>query len=172
MKNVVLVGFMGTGKTVIARVLARELDMTYVSIDDLIEGREKRPINDIFRDDGEPYFRKVEKEVVREVSEKEGQVVDAGGGVVLDGENMENLKRNGTVVCLWAAPEKISERTKKHGHRPLLNVDDPEGCIRELLDHRRPFYEKADHHIDTTELQLTDVVERIKGILNGAEKRD
>jgi len=166
-KNIVLVGFMGTGKTVIAKRLARDLDKTYVSIDELIELREKRAINDIFRDNGEPYFRSVEKEVVKEVGQKTDQVVDTGGGVVLDDENMDNLKKNGIVVCLWADPKSIYERTKKHAHRPLLNVDDPEGRIKELLDLRKPFYEKAPHHVDTTGEDIDLVIERIKNICEG-----
>jgi len=165
MKNIVLVGFMGTGKTVVAKELARELDMIYVSTDAFIEQREERSINDIFRDSGESYFRKAEKEAVREVSAGESQVIDAGGGVVLDAGNIENLKAGGTVICLWADPHTVHMRTKKHAHRPLLNVDDPEKKIEELLEARRPFYEKVDAHVDTTALDVKGVVERIKRIV-------
>ncbi|MGB3057214.1 MAG: shikimate kinase, partial [Candidatus Omnitrophota bacterium] len=97
MKNIVLVGFMGTGKTTIAKVLARSLGKKYVNTDDLIESREKKSINDVFKDDGEAYFRKVEKEVIKEASRQADQVIDAGGGVVLDPENMENLRMTGIV---------------------------------------------------------------------------
>ncbi len=165
MRNIVLVGFMGTGKTVVAKELARELGMTYVSTDAFIESREEKSINDIFLDSGEPYFRKAEKEAVIEVSAGESQVIDTGGGVVLDPENLETLKAGGTVICLWADPGAVHLRTQKHGHRPLLNVDDPEKKIGELLEARRPFYEKADLHVDTTILGIKDVVERIKRIV-------
>jgi shikimate kinase len=170
MKNIVLVGFMGTGKTVVARELARELGMSYVSTDDHIERREGRLIKDIFRDSGEPYFRKAEKEAVRELSEGNEQVIDTGGGVVLDAENLENLKSGGLVICLWADPGTVHLRTKKHRHRPLLNVDDPEKRISELLEERRPFYEKADVHVDTTVLKLKDVVDKIKRIVLNIKK--
>ncbi|MFC1644208.1 shikimate kinase [Candidatus Omnitrophota bacterium] len=170
MRNIIIVGFMGTGKTMVAKALAEDMGKAYVSVDALIETREGKVIGDIFRDSGEAYFREVEKSVVKEVSEKHDQVVDTGGGVVLATENMENLKKNGIVICLWADPGVIHERTKKHVHRPLLNVANPEGRIRELLDHRRPFYEKADFRIDTTDWDIAFVVGRIKEIVDEAEK--
>jgi len=166
MKNIVIVGFMGTGKTVIAQRLAEEMDKTYVSTDDLIEQKEKRTIRAIFREDGEPYFRGIEKEVIKEVASGTDQIIDAGGGVVLDDENVDTLKKSGIMVCLWAEPKTIYERTREYGHRPLLNVDDPEGKIKELLDSRRPFYEKADHHIDTTEFNVDEIVARIRKIVD------
>ena len=169
MRNIVLIGFMGTGKTVIAKMLAHELDGKYVSTDDLIEKKEKRNINDIFRDSGETYFRKIEKEIIKEISSQKGQVIDAGGGAVLNGENMENLSANGSIICLWSEPEIIYDRVKSTGHRPLLNVEDPLKKIKELLDYRRPFYEKADIHIDTTNGNIKEAVDKIKEILN-AEK--
>ena len=91
MKNIVIVGFMGTGKTTIATQVANRLKMKYVSTDSLIEKREKRTINEIFTDSGEEYFRDIESEVVREVSSGEGLVIDAGGGAVLREENIANF---------------------------------------------------------------------------------
>ena len=169
MRNIVLVGFMGTGKTAVGKVLAEKLNMRYVSIDGLIESREGRTIKDIFRDDGEPHFRRVEKEVVREISGAAGQVIDAGGGIVLDEENLRNLQKGGIVICLWAEAQTIDERTKGHGHRPLLNVDDPEKSIKDLLESRKPFYKKADFHVDTTGLDISAVAGRIERILDGKE---
>jgi shikimate kinase len=162
MKNIVLVGFMGTGKTTVAEFLAGKLKKPYVNIDDLIEKKEAKTINDIFRDQGESYFRKIEKEIVEEVSRHTDQIIDAGGGVVLDEENMKNLKRTGVVVCLWTDPEVILERTKEYKHRPLLNVEDPLRRIKELLEYRRPFYEKADIHIDSTEWDVDVIAKKIE----------
>ncbi len=170
MHNIVIVGFMGTGKTVIAKKLSKELGKKYVSTDDIIEKREGKKITEIFQGNGEAYFRKTEKEVVKEVSRKADQVIDAGGGVVLDKENMANLKKGGVIICLWADPETILERTRSHGHRPLLNVADPLGKIKELLESRRPFYEKADFHVDTTKGKIDSVVERIKEITYGEKE--
>ncbi|MDD4956458.1 MAG: shikimate kinase [Candidatus Omnitrophica bacterium] len=165
-KNVVFVGFMGTGKTALAKKLAHITGMRYVSIDDLIVSSEGRPITDIFRDEGEPYFRRLEKDIVSDVMEKSGQVVDTGGGVVLDEDNMRVLKDGGVVLCLWADADTIYERTKKHGHRPLLNVPDPVARIKELLDARRPFYEKADIHINTDDRSVDDILEEVKDSLD------
>lgn len=168
MKNIVIVGFMGTGKTEVSKALALEMDKKYVSIDELIVEKENRPISDIFADEGEPYFRALEKEMVKEVSSHTDQIVDAGGGVVLDEENIKDLSSGGIVICLWADVKTIYERTMGHGHRPLLNVEDPEGRIKELLDKRRPFYGKAEYHVDTTNMEIAQVIERIKGIIDEA----
>ena len=122
-KNIVLVGFMGSGKTTIATKLASRLKARYVSTDDLIVEREKRTINEIFTKSGEDYFRDVEGRVIKEISGQEGLVIDAGGGAVLREENMTNLKSNGVVICLTADDETIMARTKKYKHRVLgLNL--------------------------------------------------
>ena len=161
MRNIVLVGFMGSGKTTIATKLAHRLKMRYISTDELIEKREKRTINEIFTRSGESYFRDVESDIVKEASGRENVVIDAGGGVVLREENMANFKSSGVVICLTASEETIMERTKKYKHRPLLNVEDPKLKIRELLKKRSPLYAKADHCIDTGELTINQVVEKI-----------
>jgi len=169
MRNIVLVGFMGTGKTTIATAVANRLKMRYVSTDDLIEKKEKRTINEIFQKSGEDYFRDVESAVIRDVSCMEGVVVDAGGGAVIREENMSYMKSSGIVVCLSADEETIMERTKKYKHRPLLNVEDPKRKIRDLLARRSPFYARADHTIDTGKLTARQVVEKIVGIFETAE---
>ena len=111
-------------------------------------GCHNKAIAEIFHDSGEVYFRKLEKDVVGDVSERTGIIVDCGGGVVLDPENMENLKKNGTVFFLSAPPERIYNNIKEQKHRPLLNVEDPQAKIGELLSARQSFYEKADIIID------------------------
>ncbi len=172
MKNVVLVGFMGTGKTTIATQVANRLKMKYVSTDSLIEKREKRTINEIFTDSGEDYFRGIESDVIREVSAASGLVIDTGGGAVLREENIANFKSQGVVICLTADPETILERTKKYKHRPLLNVMDPKRKIRDLLAKREGFYAKADHSIDTGKLTVRQAVEEIVSIVNGGQKTE
>lgn len=161
MKNITLVGFMGTGKTAVARRLSRRLKMKYVSTDDMIEVKEKKNISKIFAENGEPYFRNSEKEVVREVSSMDNAVIAAGGGVVLSDENMRNLRSKGIIVCLNATAEDVLSRTNSYAHRPLLNVPDPLGKIRELMNARDVYYKKADYQIDTsgkTPDQVTDDV--------------
>ncbi|MFH1310615.1 MAG: shikimate kinase [Candidatus Omnitrophota bacterium] len=171
MKNIVLVGFMGTGKTIISKALSERLKKKRVSIDEMIELQEGKKISDIFKDQGEAYFRVIEKVLVKEVSRKSDQIVDAGGGVVLDAENMKNLKSNGFVICLWADPKVIYERTKKYKHRPLLKVESPMQKIEELLEFRRSFYEKSDFHIDTTNLDIDTILKKIELIITKTESK-
>lgn len=161
MRNIVLIGFMGTGKTTIATTLAHRLKMRYVSTDDLIEKKEKRTINEIFTKSGEEYFRDVESSVIKEVAAMENVVIDAGGGAVIREDNLANLKSCGIVICLMADEETIIERTKKYKHRPLLNVENPKRKLRELLAKRASFYAKADYTIDTGKLTIRQVVEKI-----------
>jgi shikimate kinase len=164
MKNIVLVGFMGTGKTKVARALSESLDMEYISTDDLIEKKEEMRIPDIFAKKGEGYFRKIEKEVVSVVSNMEKVVIDTGGGVVIDAENVRLLKEKGIIICLWAEPEVILDRTKKYTHRPLLAVSDPLAKIKALLESRKRFYERADHHVHTSSMPFTEAVREIEKI--------
>ena len=170
MSNIVLVGFMGTGKTAVAKLLAQNTGMVYVSTDDLIEEKEKTTISNIFSKKGEEYFREIEKEVIHQVSEDNNQVIDAGGGVVINSENMAELRKNGVIVCLWASVETIYARTKKKSHRPLLKVEDPVSRIKELMDKRRQFYEKADYHIETSNLSLEETVEAVKNVKSKQSK--
>ena len=170
MPNIVLVGFMGTGKTTIATSLANRLKMHYVATDDLIEKKEKRTINEIFQKSGESYFRDVESSVIRDVSCMEGLVIDTGGGAVLRDENMLYLKSGGIVICLSADEETVMARTKKYKHRPLLNVEDPKRRIRDLLAKRAPFYAKADHAIDTGKFNAKQVVEKIVEIVEAVKR--
>lgn len=161
MKNIVLVGFMGTGKTVVAKALAKQLNMAYVSVDDLIEKKERKKISDIFAQQGEPYFRSIESQAIREACGIPGAVIDAGGGAVIKEENINNFKKNGVIVCLTAAPEIMLERTKGSSHRPLLNVEDPKANIERLLKARASCYAKADFTLNTSALSVKEVVEKI-----------
>ncbi|MCM8763657.1 MAG: shikimate kinase [Candidatus Omnitrophica bacterium] len=165
MKNIVLVGFMGTGKTTVAKELAKLLRCEYLSLDTLIEEMERKPILQIFAENGEEYFRDLESKVVRNISDKENLIIDAGGGVVLREENVINLKKKGLLICLKAKPEIIWERVKKYTHRPLLNVSNPKERIAELLRIREPYYARADHSLDTSYLTVREVVENILKLL-------
>lgn len=161
MQDIYLVGFMGTGKTAVGRYLAKSLGLELVAIDDLIVKKEGRSISDIFAQSGEPYFRKAEKEALKEVAAKSRQVVDCGGGIVIDPENIMIMKQSGRLVCLSARSEVILERTKRHSHRPLLNVADPLAKIKELLEKRKAYYAKVDFTVDTSDLTIQQVAEKI-----------
>jgi shikimate kinase len=170
MKNIVLVGFMGTGKTAVGKLLAARLKKQRLCLDDMIEWKIGKPIVEIFESDGESFFREVEKEIVKAASRDKDAVIDAGGGVVIDEENVKRLKEHGMIICLQARPEVIYERTKGLLHRPLLNTPDPVESIKALLDEREQYYNRADYTIDTSELTPDEVVEKIIDILNGIRK--
>ncbi len=161
MKNVILVGFMGTGKTTVGKALAKRLGIKFVDMDDIIEERERMTISDIFEKKGEPYFRHAEKMVAKDIAIQSGLVVAAGGGAIIDDENVKNFKSTGVIFCLVATPDRIFERTKGHIHRPLLNVSDPKEKIAELLAKRAEYYARADYRVDTTDLSIDEVVDKI-----------
>ena len=164
-KNIVLIGFMGSGKSMIARELGIRLKAQVVATDALIEDREGKPIQEIFKSKGEAYFRDLETEIIKEVSLRRGIIIDCGGGVVLRKENLKLLKTNGIVFYLQATPEIIYQRIKNEGHRPLLKVSDPLGRIKELYQQRLPLYNQADHTIDANDASIEGpVVEILKRI--------
>ncbi len=168
--NIALVGFMGTGKTYVGRALAGKLGVEFVDSDDVIEERSGMKISAIFEQFGEQYFRELEKKAIKELSERDGLVIACGGGVVLNQENVDNLKRNGIVICLTATPEAIYRRVKDESHRPLLQVEDPMGKIKELLERRAKYYAQADYTIDASEMSIDENVEEIERILGEREK--
>ncbi len=147
---VALTGFMGVGKTRIGRELARELMLHFVDLDRLIERETGLAIPDIFRFLGEAYFRKLEREAVRELVRQDYLVVSLGGGTFVDAENRRLLLARGPVVALWASPETILERVRrKPGKRPLLEGQDPLLKIRRLLKEREAFYREASIHVES-----------------------
>ena len=161
MHNIYLVGFMATGKTAVGRELARKKKWQFVDLDELIELKEKRTIADIFAKDGEPYFRHMEHETLKEVSQEKKFVVACGGGIVINKANIKIMKDTGIIICLTAAPEVILKRASAYSHRPLLNVTEPKKQIELLLKLRAPYYAQADKIIDTSKISVKEVVDRI-----------
>lgn len=166
MKNIILTGFMGTGKTEVGRELSNMLGWKLIDVDDEIVKSKKMSINDLFSQLGEPVFRDIEADMIRSVAANKKTIISTGGGAVLRQENMDVLRKNGIIVCLTASPEIILERTGNSDERPLLRAGNPLEKIRELLDFRKPFYERADIVIETenrTPRQIAgDIIERIK----------
>ena len=165
MKNIVLTGFMGTGKTTIGKELSNKLHMKLVDIDAEIEKSQKMKINDIFKIHGEQYFRDIETDMIRQFSGGKNIIISTGGGAVLRDENMEALKENGIIFCLNASTETIIARTARSEDRPLLKVENPKEKISEMLSFRRPFYEKAGIMIDTDCKSPLVIVQEIMGII-------
>jgi shikimate kinase len=166
-KNIVLVGFMGTGKSSVGRILAGRLLWPHVDVDQRIEQGEKRKIAQIFETSGEAFFRGLEKQIISEISVAEKTVITTGGGALMDPENLEALKRNGWLVALEASPETIYQRVRGTRHRPLLCVQDPLGEIRRLLEIRRPSYQCAEYFFKTDNKDAAVVAEEIFGVLRG-----
>lgn len=151
-KNIVLTGFMGTGKSTVGRTLAKRLQYEFMDTDALIESRQQRSVARIFEEKGEPAFRAMEQEVAAELAERERLVISTGGKMLLDPDNLRALSRNGRVFCLVAEPDEIIRRlTRSHARnkRPLLAAPDPERAIRELLLQRAEAYRQFEQ-IDTT----------------------
>lgn len=158
--NVVLIGFMGTGKTAIGEAAAARLGYAFVDTDAVIEARAGRSISRIFAEDGEPAFRRLETQVVTAVAAQGGSVIATGGGVPLSQENMRQLRRNGLIVALHAEPEAILARLGDGVERPLLGAD-PEGSVRRLLKERAAVYGAADLVIETSSLPVEAAADRV-----------
>jgi len=159
--NVYIVGFMGTGKSTVGRIVSNRLKRQFVETDDVIEKKEAMKITDIFSKRGEKYFRNIEKKVLRDISTRDNLIVSCGGGLMIDEANVSLMKETGVIVCLLADYKTIYYRVKKDKTRPLLNVPHPIKKIKELLKVRAPFYEKADIFIDTTNISPGNVATRI-----------
>ena len=142
-KNIFLIGFMGCGKSTMARLLAEELHMELVEMDETIEKEENRTIKDIFATDGEAYFRDLESQLIVRIADRGGMIVSCGGGAILREENVANMKKNGTIVYLSATPETIYERVRYSTNRPLLNGNMNVEYISQLMSKRVDKYEKA-----------------------------
>jgi len=160
-KNIILMGFMGTGKSATGRLVAKRLDRPLVDMDAEIEQREQRSIRDIFLYDGEPYFRRVERDVVKELCERKNLVVATGGGVVINPENVRDFSRTGVVICLSAIPSVILQRVAVGTHRPLIEDGEKARKIKDLLEIRKPLYDAIPNQIDTTSLSPELTADRV-----------
>jgi len=155
--NIVLIGYRCSGKTAVGKILARELGMDFLDTDPLIEEKAGCSIETIIATKGWDHFREIEKGLIEEVSRGDNLVIATGGGVVMDKENVKNLKRNAWVVWLDGTPEVLKERMDKEQRsgkiRPSLTGADPLEEIREVLSIRKPLYEQAGHlMVDTSSL--------------------
>lgn len=164
-KTIALIGFMGSGKSAVARILAEKLKRKLFSTDELIEKKEKRAIADIFTQNGEAYFRRLEKEVLVEIVQEKDSIIDCGGGIVLDEDNRRILKENCTLFYLKSTPDVIYKRIKGQKKRPLLNVPDSKAKIEELLKIREPLYNEADFTINSNGRTPRDMADEILKVI-------
>lgn len=161
MKNVVLIGFMGTGKSSIGRMLACRLRRPFIDTDKKIEREYGMSIPEMFQQFGEAGFRNREAAVIAKVSRYTNAVISTGGGIVLSAENIRRLRANSIIVSLSASFETILERTSRRNNRPLINQPDREQIITKLLNERAPLYAVGDCTIDTTNYTPHQVVDKI-----------
>lgn len=159
--NITLIGFMGTGKTSVGRLVAEQLHFHYLDTDEMIQNATGKTIAEIFSNCGEPAFRALEEKTVQELASKTQTVISAGGGLPVPPQNLASLKTHSLVVCLWASPAKIWERVKTQTHRPLLHDPDPQEKIRDLLAVREPFYKQADILLNTESRSLREVAQQV-----------
>jgi shikimate kinase len=170
MKNIVLIGFMATGKSTIGRRLALRLGRDFIDTDKEIEAITGMTVAQIFARDGIRRFRSEENLLVKRIAPKENLVIATGGGMVLNPENMRLLRENGILIALTAAPEVIIERVKGKKTRPLLQGGALDDRINRLLKEREFLYDQADLVVDTGNCSVSETVEKIISCLS--ERKD
>lgn len=161
MKNIVLVGLMGAGKTSVGKKLADILKCEFLDVDNIIEIEQNRTISNIFSTDGEAFFRKLENNTISALAKLENKVISTGGGSVENIDNLNILKTSGFVVYLKATAECLHERIKTETHRPLLQNANPLNTLQTLLKKREKNYLLADYVIDTMGKDITAITDEI-----------
>lgn len=166
MGNIIIAGFMGTGKSTVGMALAEKLGLEFLDTDVLIEERVGTTVPEIFKKHGEPFFRNVESQIVEEVSREQGKVISIGGGTLQLPDNLQNLQKESIIVLLTASIDEIIRRISEHQHRPLLaNKTNLREEMEKLLMQRQSNYDKANFKIDTTNLLVEGVVKEIIDVL-------
>lgn len=163
--NIVLIGFMGTGKTAVGKRLAALLEKEFYDSDQEVETVTGMTISQLFNKFGEVRFRSEEYLALQRLAQNKNCVIATGGGAVLNEENINQLAETGVVICLTARPEVIYERVKRRNNRPLLRKGDLYQSILELLAEREELYRKADYTIDTSELGFQEIIDLILDFL-------
>jgi len=155
MKNLVLVGFMGSGKTSAGQLAAQRLGMKFLDMDAMIERRHNQRISQIFEMRGEAFFRQQERALVRELASQQDRVIATGGGIVLDPNNLRDLGRLSVIICCWVDADVAYERTKDAKHRPLLGDEtDRLPRLEALLRERESLYKAIPNRIDTSAMSV------------------
>ena len=163
--NIMLIGFMGCGKSTIAKYLSHILEMEDLETDDFIVKREDMTINEIFQRKGEEYFRKCESNALKELETRQGIIISCGGGMPMRDENVELMKKNGKIVLLTASPETVYDRVKYSNQRPLLNGNMNVEYIKDLMEKRKDRYESiADIVVDTNNKPIHVIAEEVADV--------
>ena len=160
MNNIILVGFMGTGKTTVGQQLATQLGMPLLDMDHLIETAEEKSISQIFEDHGEAYFRNLERVLVQQLAPTHGNIISTGGGIVLNPDNLVDFAQHGLVVCLTATPQTILQRLRDDQNRPLL-AGEKEKQVQTLLTQRQSLYSTIAFQVKTDARSPQEIVDSI-----------
>lgn len=160
LRNIVLVGFMGSGKSTLGKVLHKRISYRLIDTDQIIEERAGKSVSDIFRSEGEDGFRLLETELLSDMlaNQCNHHIISTGGGMVLRAENRALLRQLGFVVWLSCSAEETYHRTARTNSRPLLQCDDPMAVITKMLNERSPLYDEAAHlKISTSGLEFNEI---------------
>ena len=160
-KNVVITGFMGTGKTTVGREVADMLDRPFYDTDEIIQERTGMSIPKIFRTQGEDFFRRQEKDVLADLAQPSYSVIATGGGSLLQDENLFRVNQSGIIFCLEARLDVLAQRLGRSGFRPLLAGQNPLSQLRALLAARQDGYRRLPNHIDTSESSPREIAVKI-----------
>lgn len=172
MKNIILIGFMGCGKTSVGTRLAEHLGIDFLDTDQMIVESQGHTINEIFETDGEKAFRKMETDCLKKLMSRQGApfVLSVGGGLPMKEENRALLKQVGTVVFLKASPDLTFRRLRNDKTRPLLQAENPRGRIMDLMAARKKYYEAAaDYVVEVDGLEFEDIIEKIENWIGACE---
>lgn len=169
--SIAFIGFMATGKSTIGKRVARRLGKKFIELDSYISEKAGKEIPAIFAEDGEITFREMEINAIKDIYKEKNQVIACGGGAVLNKINIDRLKEEAVIICLTASPEILIQRAgRAKDSRPLLNTSNRQKTIKELLDYRQPYYERAaDITIDTSDIDINQAIETVLATL---EKHD
>jgi len=170
-KNIILIGFMGTGKTAVGKRLASILNMDFYDSDQEIEKVTGMSVARLFHKHGEIRFRSEETLMIQKLAAKQNAVIATGGGIVLNAENIEKLRNTGYLICLTAKPEVIFDRVKRRNNRPLLKKGDTYETIIKLLEEREELYRCADFTVDTSNMDFEEIINKILKFLSEKSER-
>lgn len=170
--NIILVGFMGTGKTAVGKRLAALLNKDFYDTDREVETVTGMSISQLYSKYGEVRFRSEENLAIKRLVNNDNCIIALGGGVVLDKKITELISENGIIICLTAKPEIIYERVKRRNNRPFLKKGNMYNTILDLLDKREELYKCADYTVDTSDLNFQEIIDNIMEYLKGDMKNN
>lgn len=159
--NIILIGFMGTGKTAVGKRLASILEREFFDSDQEVETVTGMSISQLFNKYGEVRFRSEENLAIQRLARKKNCIIATGGGIILDQANINLLQKNGIIICLSARPEIIFERVKRRNNRPLLKKENLYESIVELMKDREELYKCADFYINTSDFGFQEIIDKI-----------